>query len=128
MPKKICLGQLCNRLVNMKEKYCPSCAEIMSVEKREKNRRYDQCVREDDIVKFYHSSAWKKVREAVLIRDNYLCQHCLKDNIIKSAEIVHHIVEVKDDWLQRFDMNNCEGICKQCHNSLHNQVRKLKIM
>lgn len=94
MPKKICLGSSCNRLVSMKEKYRSSCAEIMYIEKREKNRRYDQYVGEDEIAKFYHSREWKRVREAVLIRDNYLCQYCLKDNIIKSAEIVHHIVEI----------------------------------
>ena len=81
----------------MKEKYCHSCAEIMNIEKRQKNRRYDQYVREDDIVKFYHSSEWRKVRDAVMIRNNYLCVHCFKDNIIKSAEIVHHITEIKND-------------------------------
>lgn len=119
MPKKICLAPSCNNLVGMKEKYCSSCQPAMKEVKREKNKKYDQYIREDDIVKFYHSREWKKVREAVLIRDNYLCQHCLKDNIIKSAEIVHHIVEIKDDWSKRLLINNCESVCKSCHNKLH---------
>ncbi|MBI9014366.1 MAG: HNH endonuclease [Clostridiales bacterium] len=91
----------------------------MKEEKREKNRKYDQYVREEEIVKFYHSREWKKVREAVLIRDNYLCQNCIKDNIIKSAEIVHHIVEIKDDWSKRLSISNCKSLCLKCHNSIH---------
>lgn len=119
MPKKICLAPSCNKLVGMKEKYCLSCQPAMKEVKREKNQKYDQYVREDDIVKFYHSREWKRVREAVLIRDNYLCQYCLKDNIIKPAEIVHHIIEIKDDWRKRLLTNNCESVCKSCHNKLH---------
>ena len=87
--------------------------------KREKNRKYDQYVREGEIVKFYHSKEWKRVREAVLIRDNYLCQQCLTEKIIKSAEIVHHICEIRHSWLERLDINNCVSICKCCHNKIH---------
>jgi len=119
LPKKICLALSCNNLVGMKEKYCSSCQPAMKEVKREKNRKYDQYVREDDIVKFYHSREWKRVREAVLIRDNYLCQHCLKGNTIKSADIVHHIIEVKEAWSKRFLISNCESVCYQCHNSVH---------
>jgi len=109
----------------MKEKYCSSCQPAMKEVKREKNRKYDQCVREDDIVKFYHSREWKRVREAVLIRDNFLCQHCLKENIIKSAEIVHHIKEVKENWLQRYNVKNCESVCRNCHNRIdHTSIIK----
>ena len=119
LPKKICFGPSCNRLVSMKEKYCHSCTEIMDIEKREKNQKYDEYIRDDHTVKFYHSKEWKRVREAALVRDHFLCQKCLNDNIINSAEIVHHIIEVKEDWSKRLDIINCESVCKRCHNSLH---------
>jgi len=103
----------------MKEKYCSSCQPAMKEVKREKNRKYDQYVREDDIVKFYHSREWNRVREATLIRDNYLCQHCLKEKVIKSAELVHHVDEVKIEWNKRFMINNCVSVCRSCHNKCH---------
>ena len=120
LPKKICLAPSCSNLIGMKEKYCSSCQPVMKEVKRDKNRKYDQYVREDEIVKFYHSREWKRVREIVLIRDNYLCQHCLKENNIKAAEIVHHMVEIKTDWSKRLIIKNMVSLCNSCHNQLHN--------
>ncbi|HEA4189535.1 TPA: HNH endonuclease, partial [Staphylococcus aureus] len=37
---------------------------------------------------FYHSKAWKKLREIALDRDNYLCQMCLREDIVTDANIV----------------------------------------
>jgi len=120
MPKKICLGSSCNNLVDMKSKYCPSCAKGKAIEKQEHNRKYDKHVRDPLIVKFYHSMAWKKTREYVLIRDNFLCQHCLKMDSpqITSAELVHHIVELKEDWSRKLDTKNLISVCKSCHNAI----------
>ena len=97
MPKKICRGKNCKNLVPMYEKYCPQCAKAAAMDKQEKNKRYDYKVRDPKLVKFYHSSEWNRIRKAALVRDNHLCQECLKHNVIKSAEIVHHIIEIKDD-------------------------------
>lgn len=119
MPKKVCLNGSCNNLVSKKEKYCSICKPKMDQVKKEKNRKYDDYVREEKTVKFYISREWKRVRQAALVRDHHLCQECLKHNIIKSAEIVHHIIEIKVDWNRRLDITNCESVCKSCHNKLH---------
>ena len=119
MPKKICRGKNCKNLVPMNGKYCPECAKGVAIEKQEKNKRYDHKVRDPKLVKFYHSSEWQRIRNAALIRDNRLCQECLEHNVIKSAEIVHHIIEIKDDWSKRLQLDNCESVCKSCHNKLH---------
>ncbi|MDM5498850.1 HNH endonuclease, partial [Staphylococcus aureus] len=37
---------------------------------------------------FYHSKAWKKLREIALDRDNNLCQMCLREGKITDANIV----------------------------------------
>ena len=96
MPKKICLGSSCNNLVEMNGKYCPSCAKGKAIDKQAHNKKYDRLIRDPLIVKFYHSRAWKKVRQFILVRDNFLCQHCLKaeEPQITSAELVHHITEL----------------------------------
>ena len=69
--------------------------------------------------RFYKSKAWIKCREAVLARDNYLCQRCLKKGILKSADVVHHIEHLQDNPGRAFDESNLESVCAACHNRLH---------
>ncbi|MEU3039173.1 HNH endonuclease [Nocardia salmonicida] len=33
--------------------------------------------------------------------------------------IVHHKVELKEDWSKRLDMDNLEVVCIGCHNKIH---------
>lgn len=73
----------------------------------------------DEIDKIYKSRRWQKVRKIVLIRDNYLCQPCLKRGVIKEANTVHHIEALRDDLSKAFDLENLESICPACHNKEH---------
>lgn len=60
------------------------------------------------------------MREQALIRDMYLCQQCLKDGIVNDKQlIVHHKIEVKEDWGKRLELENLETVCTQCHNKIH---------
>lgn len=45
---------------------------------------------------FYQSIKWKKKRQAILRRDNYLCKECKKYGRITEAKEVHHIVHLED--------------------------------
>lgn len=121
MPKKICAGDGCNNLVSMSVSRCPKCSTQKSIDKSHHNSKYDEMVRDPLVVKFYRSTLWKTVRKYVLNRDNNLCQHCLKDNNIKSAELVHHIIELKEDMSKGLDPNNCISVCKSCHNKINHK-------
>lgn len=82
-----------------------------SVRKNQDNKRFTN---------FYHSIAWNHARKQVLLRDNYLCQECLKKGVINDQNlIVHHIVELKQDWSKRLDMQNLTTLCYSCHNKIH---------
>jgi hypothetical protein len=63
--------------------------------------------------KYLKSDKWRIKREAVLKRDNYLCQACLH----RTASQVHHLTykHVLDEPL--FDL---VSICEPCHRKLHN--------
>lgn len=48
-----------------------------------------------------------------------MCEVCEANGIITEGNTVHHIVEVKDDWNKRFDWDNLQVVCKECHNRIH---------
>ena len=87
-------------------------------------QRYNQEVRHNrrnrEYTAFYNSTQWRKLRKQVLLRDNYLCQHCLSKGIVNDKDlIVHHKIELKRDWSKRLDMDNLEAVCIGCHNKIH---------
>ncbi|EIK0257160.1 TPA: HNH endonuclease [Staphylococcus pseudintermedius] len=104
---------------------------------RERNRqrnakRYNANTRyakDSKYMMFYHSKAWRYKRKQVLLRDKYLCQSCLRKgyvNPVKNGKrfYVHHIVELKDDWEKRLDMDNLETVCYKCHIEAHRCTNK----
>lgn len=68
---------------------------------------------------FYNSTAWKKVRLVALVRDNYLCQACLRNKRLTTANTVHHIKPRLDYPELALDIDNLESICPSCHNKEH---------
>lgn len=94
------------------ERYCEQ-------HKQSVNQYYDKRIRDKQTIAFYHSLQWQRVREQALIRDNYLCQRCLSDKRLTPAEMVHHKIEVKQDWSKRLMMDNLESLCQACHNKMH---------
>lgn len=60
---------------------------------------------------FYASAAWRRCRKAVLIRDHYLCQECLRRGIVTQANIVHHIEDLKDAPEKALDMDKASVHC-----------------
>lgn len=73
----------------------------------------------DAIDALYHTTRWNKCRHVVLIRDDYLCQECLRRGLITPANTVHHRVPARVDVSQFFDMDKLEAICMDCHNKEH---------
>nr|WP_224929081.1 HNH endonuclease signature motif containing protein [Bacillus safensis] len=80
--------------------YCPTHVDG----KQQKAKYYNNHVRDKQSTSFSTCS----------MRDNYLCQSCLKQDRVVPAVMVHHIVELKQDWNKRLDLNNLESICNSC--------------
>ena len=92
--------------------------------------------------KFYQSKAWQDVRKTIWLRQNLLCNRChrpvyvdgISDYIPKGNRrtgIVHHKVYLTEtninDTSVSLDINNLEGLCKECHEKEHSKgiaVRK----
>jgi 5-methylcytosine-specific restriction enzyme A len=71
-----------------------------------------------DSKRFYHSAAWLKLRLSKL-RQDPLCQVCIKERIYVAATIVHHVVEITVDPDLRLDLDNLQSLCAGCHSRMH---------
>lgn len=86
--------------------------------KREKHHRYDTVRNREDkrYRDIYHSTRWRKLRKQVLLRDDYMCQACLKEGQYKTADVVDHKIELKDDITKAYDTENLQSLCHYHHN------------
>jgi len=80
---------------------------------------YDKYKRNTKAKQFYNSTAWRKMREFIYKRDDGLCQPCLELGHYTVGDIVHHKVELMDDWELRLDADNLVTVCIKCHNAIH---------
>jgi 5-methylcytosine-specific restriction enzyme A len=111
---KPCKAIRCPNLT--REGYCEQHKIEPQQQKKEANKQYDRYKRDERSTKFYKSKAWRELRTLAYNRDNGLCLHCLRNNIFKRADVVDHIVEIKDDWDKRLDISNLQSLCHGCHN------------
>lgn len=67
---------------------------------------------------FYNSKEWEAVRNAVLMRDRYLCTRCGQ-----GASEVHHIKHLTPDNIGdpsiTMNMDNLTSLCRECHFEMH---------
>jgi 5-methylcytosine-specific restriction protein A len=115
IPKKVCNKVNCNKLIDFKESYCDEHKHL----KNEYKKNYDSLRYERDkmFVRFYNSKQWKDTRRTVMLRDDNLCQNCLRNGLYTKANVVDHVIEVKDDYDKRLDTDNLEALCHECHNN-----------
>lgn len=69
--------------------------------------------------KFYDSKEWKKTRQLILMRDNYLCVLCGMP-----AEEVHHKIHLTPENINNpriaIHEDNLISLCGLCHKRIHN--------
>ncbi len=114
--KKICR---CGKVISYTEKYCSKCTSKADKERKEQYKHYARNRKDKEEQRFYNSKAWKVTRQVVASRDNYLCMLCLSNKEIESYYTVHHIVELKEDYDKRIDIDNLICLCQSCHEHVH---------
>lgn len=71
----------------------------------------------------YHSYKWTRLSR--IYRASFpLCAECRRNNIIKAAEVVDHIIPwpVCEDF---FDTTNLQSLCQDCNRTKGNKDKKL---
>ena len=72
--------------------------------------------------KLYQGKAWRMLREQVLLRDGYRCQHktcgviLQRGRTLPNSAIVHHIEAHKGDSELFYDISNLQSVCWTCHS------------
>lgn len=85
---------------------------------------------------FYCSAAWHRKREEILRRDRHECQICKSRGRYTRAEIVHHVLHLKDrpdlalsdtyrdgDGVERRQLIS---VCRDCHETVCHPERMRK--
>lgn len=68
---------------------------------------YNLYRRDKKAAAFYVSKEWRKVREVVMSSFDGLDPYAFAvQHRIETADMVHHIVELEDDWSQRTNIQN----------------------
>lgn len=81
---------------------------------------------------FYHTAAWKRLREQALQRDGGMCQDCLermKSGIgikPRRATMVHHIIPIEERPDLALSLDNLRSLCDECHNREHPEKWRTK--
>lgn len=115
-----CTEPMCSELVYDGKSKCPTHrkqqirAQSNAYKARPENKQYTE---------FYNANAWRALSTSHRRRQP-LCMHCLKENITKPADVVDHIIEIRDDYSKRFDVSNLESLCHACHNTKTALARK----
>src|SRR5690606_265195 len=93
------------------------------------HRRGEQCPskpnvrrkRDSKADRFRNTNAWKKKRNYIKQRDNYLCQVCIRKlyNTYKQYNYddlqAHHIVPIEEDYNLRLENTNLISLCRMHH-------------
>ena len=63
----------------------------------------------------YNTKRWQSLRIRVL-RESPLCVYCNEIGVIQKAEVVDHIVPVREKRDLAFERSNLQSLCKRCHD------------
>ena len=76
-------------------------------------------------IKFYNSTAWRKLRQEALTRDNYECVWCREQGYVTTKQDavieVDHIQEIEYFPDLALELDNTRSLCKTCHNRRHDR-------
>lgn len=95
--------------------------------RKESYREYKRNRQDKDEQRFYSSKAWIDCRD-LCVRNFYGLDiiELLVHRRIVVGEIVHHIIETKDNLDKRLDMDNLIYLTKENHNRVHKIYNKSK--
>ena len=116
-PLKPCRRPGCSNLTRNKGGYCDEHTHVPKNKVNERKKHYDVYKRDKRYSDFYNSPEWTRVRKYILILYNGIDIYAYYiQNKIVIANTVHHIIELRDDWEKRLDVDNLFPLSDDNHN------------
>lgn len=92
---------------------------------KRRHREYDKTSRNREADHFYHSPAWKRVRESVLEMDDGIdVYRYMKDGVIVRADTVHHINPLQEDAAGALDPGNLISLNHDTHSQIEQWYKR----
>lgn len=127
---KFCNMQGCKRLCNIGERYCLEHQAEMAEREAARQAQYDQTVRhgrDAQYTKFYHSGVWEDKRLYIInLYDGLDVYAYYTMHKVIAAVMVHHIVELKDNWALRLADSNLIPMSDASHRIMDRLYKKDK--
>ena len=67
-----------------------------------------------------YDARWKRLR-AQKLRENPLCEECVKGGLLERATMVHHILPIEQGG-EVLDWDNLMSLCEACHDKKHSRL------
>lgn len=118
------------------KKSCKYCGKIHD-ENYICDKKPIKCKKIDDIVRFRNSPKWRKKRQKIKARDNYLCQICIRELHGTTRKYnhkdlqVHHAIPINSSEELKLDDGNLITLCSMHHSMCdkgtipYNEVKKI---
>jgi len=115
----------CGKVIDYSQTFCDRCTEVAEKEKQNRNKSYDKNQRDKEATAFYHSPAWERLRDDVMNSFNGLDVYSLLvNNEIVPADIVHHIISIKQDMSKALIKSNLIPVSSSIHNVIEAEYDK----
>lgn len=120
VPKRICKYIGCNELIDKSEVYCEKHKQKVEARRKESYKFYDYNRKDSKEWNFYRTGEWEKLRDDLLDKYNHIDIYIYyTENRIVKANTAHHIIEVKEDWDKRLDIDNLFPMTDGSHTTIH---------
>lgn len=87
---------------------------------RKRNSKFDR-FNDKTLIDKYKQCKWMKLREKILMRDEYSCRECKRYGKRSSAKVVHHVYPAEKYPYLFYNPNNLISLCNSCHNKMHDR-------
>lgn len=121
---KQCSHRGCRKILKDSVRFCDYHQAKFEAEEKERYKEYQNRRLKDKEKKkhqqFYNSDNWKRVRDVAI--GDYLgidIYEYYTTGRIVSGEMVHHIIELNEDWNCRLDIGNLIYLTERNHRNIH---------
>lgn len=122
---KQCSYHGCTKILKDGLRFCEYHQKKYDIEARARFKQYSLMKRDDIENGFYNSNEWVNIRDNVMaMYFNIDILEYYSTGLIVPATHLHHIVEVKEEWNRRLDIDNLIPLTYANHRRVHSYYNK----